>query len=97
MGIASSFKIKRMTGALKEKLSLNFSGKEPRAYYYLGGKRVLKVRITNVHGGDTLSVGAATKLRNSLRLDWEGLKRLYECPMSGKEFEYRIREMLKRY
>jgi len=83
-----------MTSALEEKLSLDFGGKEPRAYYYLGGKRVLRVRITNVHGGDTLSPGAATKLRNSLRLDWEGLKRLYNCPMSGKEYENRIRGIL---
>lgn len=83
-----------MTNALKEKLSLDFGGKEPRAYYYLDDKPVLKVRITNVHGGDTLSIGVATRLRNSLRLDWEGLQRLYNCPMSGKEFEGRVREIL---
>jgi hypothetical protein len=92
----SSLKIKKMTTALKENLGLDFSGKEPRAYYYLGGKRMLRVRITNVHGGDTLSIGAATKLRNSLRLDWEGLKMLYECPMSGKEYENRIKGILNK-
>ena len=94
MGMLSSFKIKKMTSVLKEKLSLDFRGKEPSAYYYLGGKRILRVRITNVHGGDTLSIGVATKLRNSLRLDGKGLKRLYNCPMSGKEYENRIRGIL---
>lgn len=94
MGIGSSFKIRKMTNALEEKLSLDFSGKEPRAYYHLDGKPILRVRITNVHGGDSLSIGTATKLRNSLRLDWEGLQRLYNCPMSGKEFEGKIREIL---
>ena len=94
MGIPSSFKIRKMTSVLKEKLSLDLSGKEPHAYYYLGGKREFRVRITNVHGGRNLSIGAAKKLRNSLRLDWEGLKRLYNCPMNGKEYENIIRGIL---
>jgi hypothetical protein len=83
-----------MTNALKEKLALDFKGREPRAYYYLDDKPVLRVRITNVHGGDSLSIGAATKLRNNLRLDWEGLQGLYNCPMSGKDYENRIRGIL---
>ena len=92
MGILSSFKIKKMTSALEKKLSLDFSGKEPSDYYYLDGKRVFRVRITNVHGSDTLSIGAATELRNTLRLDGEGLKKLYNCPMKGKDYENEIRD-----
>jgi cyanate lyase len=82
-----------MTRVLKKKLSLDLSGKEPSAYYYLDGKQVLRVRITNVHGSATLSVGAANELKNSLGLDEEGLRRLYNCPMKGKDFENKIRGM----
>ena len=93
MGILSSFKIKKMTSALEKKLSLDFSGKELSDWYHLDGKRVLRVPITNVHGGNTLSIGAATRLKNSLKLDEVGLKRLYNCPMSGKDYENKIRGM----
>ncbi len=95
MGILGSFKTKKMTNVLKSKLSLDLSGKEPSAYYYLDGKRILRVRITNVHGGNTLSIGAATRLRNSLKLDVIGLKRLYNCPMKGKDYESKIRNEIR--
>ena len=82
-----------MTRALRSKLSLNFSGKEPGDWYWLDDKRVFKVTLTNVHGSKNLSIGAAAKLRNSLMLDEEGLKRLYNCPMRRKEYENKIRGM----
>lgn len=93
MGILSSFKTRKMTRILKEKLSLDLSGKEPSAYYYVDGKPVLRVHITNVHGSAPLSVGAANELKNSLGLDEVGLSRLYRCPMKGKDFENHIRDM----
>jgi cyanate lyase len=93
LGILSSFKTKKMTGALEKKLSLDLSGKEPSDWYYLDDKKVLRVRITNVHGSANLSIGAAKDLRNSLKLDEEGLKRLYNCPMKGKDYENKIRSM----
>jgi hypothetical protein len=89
-----SFKIKKMVSALENKLSLDFrGGKEPNAWYYLDGKKVLRVTITNVHGGDTLSKRVASRLKNSLKLDVEDLKRLYDCPMGGREYEDKIRGM----
>ena len=93
MGMLSSLKIKQMTNCLENKLSMDFSGKEPNAWYYLDNKKVLKAKITNVHGGDTLSIGVATKLKNSLKLDREELKMLYNCPMSGKDYESKIRSI----
>ena len=93
MGILSSFKTKKMTGVLKKKLSINLSGKEPSGYYYLDGKQVLRVHITNIHGSAALSVGAANELKNGLLLDEVGLSRLYRCPMRGKDFENYIRRM----
>lgn len=93
MGILSSFKTKKMTGVLKKKLSINLSGKEPSGYYYLDGKPVLRVHITNIHGSAPLSVGAANELKNGLLLDEVGLNRLYRCPMRGKDFENYIRGM----
>jgi hypothetical protein len=82
-----------MTRVLKKKLSLDLSGKEPSGYYYLDGKAVFRVHITNVHGSATLSVGAANELKNSLGLDEVGLSRLYRCPMKGKDFENHVRRM----
>ena len=90
----SSLKIKRMTSCLEDKLSMDFrGGKERSAWYCLDGKKVLRVTIANVHGGDTLSIGVATKLKSSLRLDRDELKMLYECPMSGRDYERKIRGM----
>jgi hypothetical protein len=94
LGILGSFKIRKMTSCLEDKLSLDFrGGKEPNAWYYLDGKKVLRVTITNVHGGDTLSKPVATRLKNSLKLNGEDLKRLYDCPMGGREYEDKIRRM----
>lgn len=94
MGLLGSFKIKKMISALENKLSLDFrGGKERNAWYYLDGKKVLRVTITNVHGGDTLSKRVASRLKNSLKLDVEDLKRLYDCPMGGREYEDKIRSM----
>ena len=90
----SSLKIKQMTGCLKNKLSMDFrGGKEPNAWYCLDDKRILRVTITNIHGSDTISIGVATRLKNSLKLNRDELKRLYDCPMSGKEYEEKIRTM----
>jgi hypothetical protein len=92
LGILSSFKIKKMTSCLENKLSLDFrGGKEPSDWYRLDGKPVLRVTITNVHGSDTLSKGVAKSLKNSLKLDVKELKMLYNCPMSGKDYENKIR------
>ncbi|MFC1938494.1 hypothetical protein ACFLWH_02445 [Chloroflexota bacterium] len=94
MGMLSSFKIKQMTNCLENKLSMDFrGGKEPIAWYYLDNKKILKAKITNVHGGDTLSIGVAAKLKNSLKLDSEELKMLYNCPMRGTDYENKIRSM----
>lgn len=83
----SSFKIKKMVSALEGKLSLRFRRGKDSAYYCLGGKKVLRVRVRNGEGGDTLSIGEAKGLANSLKLDEEGVKRLYNCPMSGEEYK----------
>ena len=93
MGILSSFKTRRMTRVLEEKLSLDLRGKEPSAYYYVEDKQVLRVHVTNVHGSATLSIGAANELKNSLGLDEVGLSSLYRCPMKGKDFENHVRDM----
>jgi len=93
LGILSSFKTKRMTGVLSKKLLIRLSGKEPSGWYYLDGKPVLRVHITNIHGSDTLSPGAANQLKNDLLLDEVGLSRLYRCPMKGRDFENYIRGM----
>ena len=94
MGMLSSLKTKQMTSCLENKLSMHFrGGKERTAWYYLDDKKVLRATITNVHGGDTLSIGVTTRLKNSLKLNREELKMLYDCPMSGTDYEEKIRRM----
>lgn len=94
MGILGSLKIKKVVSCLKDKLGIDFrGGKEPTGWYCLDGKKVLRVTVTNVHGSDTLSIGVATRLKNSLKLDREELIMLYECPMSGRDYENKIRSM----
>ena len=94
MGMLSSLKTRQMTSCLENKLSMDFrGGKEPNAWYYLDDKKILRVTITNIHGGDTLSIGVVTKLKNNLKLNREELKMLYDCPMSGKDYESKIRSM----
>lgn len=94
MGGLNSLKIRKMVRCLEDKLSINFRrGKEPTGWYCLDGKKVLRVTITNVHGSDTLSIGIAGKLKNSLKLDREEFLMLYECPMSGRDYEKKIRSM----
>jgi hypothetical protein len=82
-----------MTGVLEKKLSIRLSGKEPSGWYYLDGKPVLRVHITNIHGSAALSPGAANELKNDLLLDEVGLSKLYRCPMKGRDFENYIRGM----
>jgi hypothetical protein len=94
LGMLSNLKIRKMISCLEDKLSIDFrGGKERTGWYCLDGKKVLRVTMTNVHGSDTLSIGVATKLKNSLKLDREELKMLYDCPMSGRDYENKIRSM----
>lgn len=80
---------------MESKLSLKFrGGKEPTTWYWLDGKPVLRVTVTNVHGSDNLSKGVAKSLKNSLKLSLKELKMLYDCPMSGKDYENKIRSMI---
>ena len=96
MGILSSLKIKKMVSCLEDKLSVDFRhGKERTGWYCLDGKKILRVTITNVHGSDTLSIGVATKLKNSLQLGREEFIMLYDCSMGGREYEDKIRSMGK--
>lgn len=83
-----------MVGCLEGKLGIDFrSGEERTGWYCLDGKKILRVTVTNVHGGDTLSIGVAMKLKNSLKLNRQELIMLYECPMSGRDYENKIRSL----
>lgn len=83
-----------MTNCLENKLGISLgSGKHLAGWYYLDGKRVLHVTNVKSHGGENISIGVAKRIKNSLKTSNEELKRLYECPMSGKEYEEKIRAM----
>lgn len=90
----SGFKIKKMTNCLEKKLGIDLrSGKHPTGWYYLDGKKILRVTNVKSHGGENISVGVAQRIKNSLKVSTEELNMIYECPMSGKEYEEKIRSM----
>ena len=83
-----------MTRCLENKLEIDFGkGKHPTGWYFLDGKKILRVTNLKSHGGSSLSIGVATRIKNSLKLNSRELIDLYNCPMSGRDFENKIRNM----
>jgi hypothetical protein len=82
------------------KLSLEPSTTKRRAphpvyWYVLGGKRELKVKLPNVHGGSgAISVGFLQQIRKSLRLTNRQFEDLVNCPLCADEFEALVREQI---
>ena len=94
MGRLSSFRIGRVMNFLENKLEIVFrSGKELNGWYYINGKKVLRVTIPKGHGGTNLSPRVALRIMNNLKTNREEFGNLYECPMSGRDYEEKIRQM----
>ena len=67
----------------------------PIFWYYLDGKREIRIKLPNVHGGSgSLSTGFIKGIQNSLRLKTDQFEDLVECPLSAEEFEALIRKQL---
>ena len=70
----------------------------PAYWYYLDGKKTLRVTLPNVHGGSgSLSTGFIKQIRNNLKLTLEQLEDLVDCPLTAEDFEVIIRSKVSRH
>jgi len=96
MGKLGSYKTRRVRAFLERKLSIDFRhGKEPFGYYILDGRRQLKVSASNVHGSKELGKGTTRRLMNELLSSNTEFDALYNCPMSGTDYEAKIRRLIE--
>jgi len=96
LGILSGFKVKIVTNCLEKKLDIDFGqGSERTGWYYIGEKKILRVTLPKEHGGDSLSKRIAKKVINSLRLTNQEFRNLYDCPMSGSDYEQKIKSLIQ--
>jgi hypothetical protein len=83
------------------KLSLMPSKTKRRAphpvyWYYLDGKKLLRVTIPNSHGGaGSISTGFLKQIQNSLHLNTQQFEDLAECPLTPEEYEKIVRQNLR--
>lgn len=67
----------------------------PVYWYYLDGKKTLRVTLPNLHGGSrSVSTGFLHQIRNSLKLTTPQFADLVECPLTPEEYESIVRSKL---
>lgn len=73
---------------IEGKLGLELSHtKELHAWLVIDGKKVLRLTLTNEHGGRSeLSSGATNRLWKVTKLDREDFVDLLECPLSRDDY-----------
>ncbi|MFC1912119.1 hypothetical protein ACFLXG_03075 [Chloroflexota bacterium] len=96
MGKLSGYKTRGVTNCLENKLGIDFgSGSERTGWYWFSDRKILRVTIPKEHGGSSISPGVAKRIISSLRLTNNEFYDLYQCPMSGKEYQNKIKNMIK--
>lgn len=94
MGAFTGYKAKELEDKLNLKLKIDFKGSyDLTGWYYLDNKKCLRVSIPKGHSKE-IKPGYARKIANYLKLNDVDLKRLYRCPISGQEFEAKIRLLI---
>jgi hypothetical protein len=69
----------------------------PVFWYYLDGKKELRVTLPNIHGGaGSVSTGFLQQIKRSLRLSNREFEELVDCPLTAEEFETLLRERMDR-
>ncbi len=64
-------------------------------WYYLDGKKTLRVTMPNIHGGSSsVSTGFLDSVRENLRMTRPQFVDLVDCPLSAEEFERIVRTIL---
>lgn len=91
-----SHKTKQVIGFIENKLKIDLSGKkELRGWYYLDGRKRLRVTVPKEHGMTTLKKGTTKGIVRQLRVSNTEFDALYECPMEGPDYEEKIRELIE--
>ena len=98
MGNVSPYKVKRVKDFLDKKLHVRWadSGKELKGWYWLDGKKALPVYVPHEHGGghgDSLTYNVLRNVRNNLKVTTQEFDDLYKCPMSGPDYDTKVRSM----
>lgn len=62
-------------------------------WYYVNGKKILRVTMPNKHSTSSLSRGFITQIRMSLKLNTRQFEDLVDCPLSPEQYEELIRGM----
>lgn len=61
---------------------------EPVFWYYVNGKKVLRVTLPNISGGSgSVSTGFIKHIQLNLRLDTRQFEDLVECPLTSEDYE----------
>ena len=93
MGLLGGYSPSKVHDCLKDKLGISFrSNGELNGWYCLGGKKVLRVTIPKGHSKE-LGSGTVRRIIGNLRLNSTEFKNLYNCPMSGKDYEAKVRSL----
>ncbi len=94
MSNLGGYRPKLLANKLKKKLNIDFGkGSELFGWYYLDGKKVLSVSIPKGHSKD-ISPGYINKIAGNLRVNLSELRLLYRCPMTGANYESKIRDLI---
>lgn len=68
----------------------------PVYWYYLDGKKVLRITFPNIHGGSGgISIGFIKQIINNLKLSAVEYEDLVDCPLTANTFEHIVRKRTK--
>jgi len=68
----------------------------PVYWYYLDGKKALRITMPNIHGGSgSITPGFLKQIRNNLKLATRDFEDLIECPLNAKEYEAIVRDKIE--
>jgi hypothetical protein len=95
-----NFSARDLRSGVVDKLDLEPTTTRRRAphpvfWYLLDGKKQLRVKLPNIHGGSgSVSVGFLQAIKRNLRLTNRQFEDLVNCPLSAQDFEATVREKL---
>jgi len=95
----SNITAKDLRKGVVQKLSLEATpskrGREPVYWYFIDGRKQLRITVPNIHGGSgSVSKGYLTQVRHDLMLETRQFEELVDCDLTAEEYEEIIREKL---
>jgi len=90
------FEKKKIYECLKNKLNINFvETYELKGWYYLEGKKLIRFKVPKGRG--TISIGFQKEIENTSKLSKEDFELLIKCPMTGSDYEKKMKEFQGKY